>query len=389
MCRYKRPDLSALHHRAWACAGGDNRPQFAFDSAFLRTGAWAGTSGQAFQPFTTAHGRAQVATIDLNSPSTRPSCALGRVLENLASTFLPSTIAHGRIQVAINTIFARGCVRVATNNVSTFEHGCAQVAEVNDLEIQGNTCSDVYARTASVSLLCMPMCTWLSIATSLLIFTYESSALLGVGATVTRVCGLLLAGACGLCARGSGTAAPHGCVSILKCVVTHVCTRISRALSRMRATVVCVHSMQLSVSLLCMPMCTWLYIATSLLISTYESGALLRVGVTVTRVCGLLLAGACGLCARGSATASQHTVILAWIQTLNCLAHSIVAYMCAVLLQIIVFGMSTYYSLLYTTAHALCISFSTMADVHFSCFAHNPTGRFQTVLARSQPVIVP
>jgi hypothetical protein len=257
------------------------------------------------------------------------------------------------------------------------------------LEIQGNTCSDVYARTASVSLWCMPMCTWLCIATSLLIFTYESSALLPSGVTLTRVCGLLLAGACGLCARGSATAAPHVCVSILKCVVTHACTRISRALSRMRATVVCVHSMQLSVSLLCMPMCTWLYIATSLLISTYESGALLRVGVTVTRVCGLLLAGACGLCARGSATASQHTVILAWIQTLNCLAHRIVAYMCAVLLQIIVFGMSTYYSLLYTTAHALCISFSTMADVHFSCFAHNPTGRFQAVLARSQPVIVP
>ena len=46
--RYKRPGFSALYHRAWACAGGDNRPQFAFDSAFLRTGACAGKFGQHF-----------------------------------------------------------------------------------------------------------------------------------------------------------------------------------------------------------------------------------------------------------------------------------------------------------------------------------------------------
>ena len=83
----------------------------------------------------------------------------------------------------------------------------------------------------SVLLLCTQLCTWLCIATSVLIFAYMSSALLLVRATLTRVCWSLLAVACWLCACWSATAALDRYLSTLNYIVMHVCAYISSVLS--------------------------------------------------------------------------------------------------------------------------------------------------------------
>ena len=122
------------------------------------------------------------------------------------------------------------------------------------------------------------------------------------------------------------------------------------------------------------------------------------------RVCGSLLAVACGLCVRGSQAvqATLHGTVSALSSTLACIGiclkkhvysedmqKAYVQHLGIVLkgqnkalkstAQALCFGFSMILGrILCTTTHALCVHF-TLVDTRFSCLEHTPTGRHMAV----------
>jgi len=278
---------------------------------------------------------------------------------NAAIIFLPSTVAQGRLHVATmdQSIFARGCARVATNDSSTSAEGCVQVAEANlNLPATGPSYAARCEQGHVAPTLIRNMCNT--------VYLCAGAALLFQGALLLYMY----------------TLAPGALLSVLYVFINDL------RLQRNICSTGCAHTV--SVYVWCVPACTYLCIATSLLILIYLSSALLLVGVTLTNVCESMLAGAYCLCVRGCAAAAQHECTSALCRTLTFIESCTVAHMYAMLLQHIVSGMSMYFRVLYATAHPLCTGFYTMIDISFSCLAQNPVGRPQAVFLDSQPQAV-